>query len=88
MRPRTNCTACFDLLAQERDHYYAVDAYVLDLTSAVHPYAGPSLAAHLASHVPVNLLLTGQLLGPMQRPASPSPSALLRKDSQRGMWAW
>ena len=24
--------ACFDLLAQERDHYYAVDAYMLDVT--------------------------------------------------------
>ena len=26
---------CFDLLAEERDHYYSVDAYLIDLTTRI-----------------------------------------------------
>lgn len=62
---REQLTACFDLLAQERDHYYAVDAYVLDLTLIATTTLGPALAAELGAEVPSNLLLTGSLVEQM-----------------------
>ena len=59
---REKLTACFQLLAQERDHYYPVDAYLLDLTLTAPTTIGESLRQELASGQPVNLLLSGETL--------------------------
>ncbi len=75
-KARDELSACFDLLAQERDHYYAVDAYLLDLVLVAPTTLGPSLARQLAPGVPVNLLLTGDLLDRLQREAPASLAAI------------
>ena len=62
---RDKLAACFGLLAEERDHYYAVDAFVLDLTLLTEDTLGADLRQELASPVPVNLLLSGRLLSIM-----------------------
>ncbi|MGE3776666.1 MAG: hypothetical protein AB7F89_05745, partial [Pirellulaceae bacterium] len=53
--------ACFDLLAEERDHYYSVDAYLIDLTLLADTVLGRPLAAELGCGLPINLLLHGEL---------------------------
>ncbi len=75
---RDQLAACFDLLAQERDHYYAVDAYVLDLVLVGPTTIGPSLRAQLAPGVPLNLLLDAELLAAIERDAPDSLSAIRR----------
>lgn len=59
---RDKLHSCFDLLAQERDHYYSVDAYVLDLTLVAPTTIGASLRDALAGPTPINLLLSGEVL--------------------------
>ncbi len=75
---RDQLTACFDLLAQERDHYYAVDAYLLDLTLLAPSTLGPTLLQQLAPGVPVNLILNGELITAMRRDAPDSLAAIKR----------
>jgi alpha-mannosidase len=69
-------SACFDLLAQERAHYYAVDAYLLDVTLLAPHTIGAALAAQLAPGIPTNVVLTGQLLADMREQAPESFAAL------------
>lgn len=64
---REKLVACFDLLAQERDHYYAVDAYLLDLLLVAPSTLGAPLAKILADEVPINLFVTGDLIRQIQR---------------------
>lgn len=59
---REKLSACYDVLAEERDHYYPVDAYVLDLTLLAPSTVGQSLRDQLAGPIPSNLLLSGELL--------------------------
>ena len=40
---RKQLTACFDLLAEERDHYYPVEAFILDLTLVAEATIGAPL---------------------------------------------
>jgi alpha-mannosidase len=58
-------TACFDLLAEERDHYYAVDAFVVDVTLVAPQAMGAALRTELESSSATNLLLSGALLREM-----------------------
>jgi alpha-mannosidase len=62
---RAKLAACFDLVAEERDHYYSVDAYLLDLTLVAETTLGAALREELAAGVPVNLLLSGEMLALM-----------------------
>ncbi len=64
--------AAFNLLAEERDHYYPVDAFVLDLTLVASTTLGASLRQQLAEGTPTNLLITTAVLAQMksQQPAS------------------
>ncbi len=50
---------CFDALGEERDHYYAVDCCLLDLTLVADTTLGSTLANDLASEFPRNLLISG-----------------------------
>jgi len=59
---RDRLSACFDVLAEERDHYYPVDAYILDVTLLAPTTIGQSLRDQLAGPIPSNLLLSGELL--------------------------
>jgi len=64
---REKLGACFDLLAEERDHFYAVDAYLVDVTMTAATTMGEPLARELAGPAPGNLLVTGELLDEMAR---------------------
>ena len=80
-RARQKMTACFDLLAEERDHYYSVDAYLLDLTMIVPGTLGTLLQQELAVDVPINLLLSGDLIEQMGA-AHPRSLEMLREGIQ------
>lgn len=65
--------ACFDLLAEERDRYYSVDAFLLDLVLVAEATLGPRLQAELQQATPVNFLLPAEAL---RRMASDEPQTL------------
>jgi len=73
---REKLTACFDMLAEERDHYYSVDAFLIDITLVAEQTLGPSLWSELRGRTPVNLLMSAELLGPMQEQAPDTLAAL------------
>lgn len=75
---RQRLTACFNMLAQERDHYYAVDAYVVDIALLAPSTCGPELVSQLADAVPINLLLTADLLRTLAQVAPDSWAAVAR----------
>jgi alpha-mannosidase len=79
---REKLTACFDLLAEERDHYYAVDAYVLDLTLLAPSTLGRDLQRQIDPAVPVNLLLDSDLIQQLESRAPESLRAI-----QKGLQA-
>jgi alpha-mannosidase len=53
---------CFDVLAEERDHYYPVDACILDMTMVAPTTIGTPLREQLESDLASNLLMSGELL--------------------------
>lgn len=58
---------CFDLLAQERDHSFSADPYLVDLTLLAETTLGDDLAANLTDDQPTNLLANINLLTRLQR---------------------
>ncbi len=75
---REKLAACFDVLAEERDHYYPVDAYLLDLTMVAPTTLGTLLREQLASPVRSNVMISAELLERMER-EEPETLALLRQ---------
>ena len=73
---RNKLSSCFGLLSSERDHFYAVEAFLLDLTLVAPTTLGPTLRSELEGQSPVNLLLTGELLAQMSAMHSGSLEAL------------
>src|SRR4051794_1070607 len=73
---RERLSACFSLLAEERDRYYSVDAFLLDLTMVAETTLGESLRAEINHSSPKNLLLDGELLAQMAEREPASLSAL------------
>jgi alpha-mannosidase len=69
---REKLGACFSLLAEERDHYYPVDALVIDIKLMASSTIGSPLRDDLAGNTPTNLLLSGDLAGELatKEPAS------------------
>jgi alpha-mannosidase len=59
---RQRLSRCFDVLAEERDHYYPVDACILDMTMVASTTIGEALREQLESDLASNLLLSGELL--------------------------
>lgn len=85
---REKLAACFSVLAEERDHYYPVDAYLLDLTFTAASAIGPPLLAELQNAPgPLpgkrNLLLCGETLVAMAEKA-PDTFAALRQSLAAG----
>lgn len=78
---RERLQACFNLLAEERDRYYPVEAFVLDLTLVGPTVIGKSLREALTGsdgNVPrTNLLLSGETLAAMAT-KEPETLAVLR----------
>lgn len=64
--------ACFDALGQERDHYYSLDAHLLDVTLLAPTTLGKSLTAQLertgqADSPPTAYMASGELLRELSR---------------------
>lgn len=53
-------SVCFNLLAEEKDRYYPVDAHILDLTLVADSTLGESLRDELATPDARNLLISAQ----------------------------
>ncbi|MBW3600128.1 MAG: hypothetical protein KY475_23000, partial [Planctomycetes bacterium] len=73
---RDKLAACFDLLAEERDHYYPVDAYVLDLTMLAPTTLGALLREQLSKGGRGNVLLSAELAEAMAAQEPESLAAL------------
>src|SRR6185369_2153797 len=59
-------SACFNVLAEERDHYYPVDAFILDLNLTAATTLGFALRKELSRGSATNLLLSASMLEEMQ----------------------
>lgn len=59
-------SACFNVLAEERDHYYPVDAFILDLNLTAATTLGSTLRKELSRGSATNLLLSAAMLQEMQ----------------------
>jgi alpha-mannosidase len=68
---------CFDVLAQAREHFYPVDAYLIDVVLVAATTLGPSLQSEINSGTPVSLLITGEELAQMAE-RQPDTLAALR----------
>ena len=74
---------CFDLLAQERDHAFASDPYLVDLTLLADTTLGENLHTAISSGCPTNVLSNVHLLERMQE-RYPETLQALREKVQRG----
>ena len=61
-RARDKVSACFDLLAEERDHYYSVDCFLIDLALTAPTTAAASIRDELESDSPVNFLMAADFI--------------------------
>jgi len=59
---REKLSACFNLLAEERDHYYPVDAFVLEFVLTAKTTLGEELRTELSHQTPTNVLISGDLV--------------------------
>ncbi|MFP6576082.1 MAG: hypothetical protein VB912_13060 [Pirellulaceae bacterium] len=66
-------TACFDLLAEERDHYYSVEVFLIDITMVNEATSGKRLEREVTGSTPTNCLLTA---ADVQRLADRQPATL------------
>jgi alpha-mannosidase len=66
----------FDLLADARNHVYAVDYYVVDVTLLAATTLGEPLRTKLATGAPCNLLASGELIEQMAREHADTLAAL------------
>jgi len=80
---REKLSACFSVLAEERDHYYPVDAFVLDLTLVATTTVGESFRKELARDEMRNLLIGGEALAVMAA-EEPESLAVLKKSVEEG----
>ncbi|MDP6444103.1 MAG: hypothetical protein QGG36_24235 [Pirellulaceae bacterium] len=71
--PRASLASCFDVLSEERDYYYSVESYLLDITLLAPSTLGSTLEQQLTSSGTSNLLLNAELL---ERMATEHPRTL------------
>jgi alpha-mannosidase len=75
---REKLSACFSVLAEERDHYYPVDAFILDLNLTASTALGQPLQDELSRSTPTNLLISANLVDEMAAKAPQTLAALKR----------
>jgi alpha-mannosidase len=73
---RQRLQAAFDLLHTAREYFYPVEAHLLDLTLLAPTTLGPSLRTDLAGRLPVNFLVSGEVIEEMARREPQSLEAL------------
>ncbi len=71
-------TACFNLLGTERDHYYSVEAFLIDLTMVAQKSLGKSLQCEISQGAPINLLASGELCSLLGEQEAETHSALTK----------
>lgn len=59
---KASLQSCFDLLTQEREHYYAVEVYLLDIALVVPQLRTVDIRSQIDSNQRNNLVLTGKTL--------------------------
>lgn len=80
---REKLGACFSLLAEERDHYYPVDALIIDIKLMASSTIGQPLRDDLKATTPTNLLISGDLAAEMAA-KEPASLELVRERIQQG----
>jgi alpha-mannosidase len=80
---REELSRAFDLLADARNHVYAVDFYVVDITLLALTTLGEPLRSKLAGSAPTSLLLTRELIELMAR-ENPATLADFRRALEAG----
>ncbi len=73
---RDHLSRCFGVLAEERDHYYPVEAYLIDLTLVAAATSAEQLAVELNADSAVNIWLSAQTLRKLAADAPHAVSAL------------
>ena len=81
---REKLQACFDVLAQSRDHYYPVDGYLIDLTLVELTTMGKALRDEIAGETARNLLISSKTLEAMQE-TEPETLRAIREGIERGV---
>ncbi|MDG2381998.1 MAG: hypothetical protein P8N76_10020 [Pirellulaceae bacterium] len=73
---REKLQSCFDFLAQERDHYYAVDVFLIDITLLDASLLGDPLLSQLQTIAKSNLIMSGEVADQLAATTGDSLSAL------------
>lgn len=73
---REKLSACFSVLAEERDHYYPVDAFILDLNLTAATTLGATLREELTRETATSVLLSAAMLEEMRSKEPQSLQAL------------
>jgi alpha-mannosidase len=60
---------CFDVLAEERNHFYPVDAFLMDVTLVAHTTLGASLKQQLAQQHPQSWMISARDVESLQHSA-------------------
>ena len=71
---REQLATCFDALAQERDHYYPIDAFVIDLLVIAPTTMGQPFVKELSCDTPLNVLMSAETVNHM---AGTAPASLV-----------
>ena len=80
---RRSLGLAFNVLVEARGKYYPVDMSLIDLTLVAATTLGPALRRELASPLPLNLLIAGDVLAEMAR-REPASLTALREAIERG----
>jgi alpha-mannosidase len=80
---REQLRGAFDRLTEAREYFYPVETHLLDLTLAATTTLGEALRTELAAGLPVNLLISAEVLEEMAR-SEPDTLAKLREGLERG----
>lgn len=84
---RSKIQSGFDQLAQERDHYYAVDVFLLEIILATPATTGPKFKESLLDGgAAKNLMLTGETLDSLSR-TDPDCLTMMRHQMEHGRLA-
>lgn len=75
--------AAFDLLAEERDHYFSADPHLIDLVLVAESTVGDELAETLRGDQPLNLLMSARVAETI-RDTSPAIAARIAERHRAG----
>ena len=77
--------ACFDVLAEERNQFYSVDSYFVDITLCAPTVLGPSLAKELKDYSSSNFMISGEVLAELAEKKPENLELLKQKLSEESV---